>query len=62
MLVALLANVDIQPADTGSDLDNEDPEKNLIVEEQRNVFIPHGNGENSKNMDVHEVNDDSDRN
>ena len=59
---ALFADVDVQPVNTGSGLDHVDPEEIPIVEEQRNVFIPQNNGENSKNLAVHEVNNDSDCN
>ena len=62
LLDTLLADVDVQPADSGSGLDDEDPDELLIFEEERNVLIPQVNGDNSQNVAVHEVNDDSDSN
>ena len=62
LLDTLLADVDIHPEDGRSGLSDEEPNEFLMVEDERNVFIPQDNDDNIRNVAVHEVNDDSDSN
>ena len=45
LLDTLLADVDIHLVDIGSGLANKEPNELLMVEEERNVFIPQDNGD-----------------
>ena len=44
----------------GSGLDDGDPDDFLIVEEEIHVFILQDSSDNTRNVAVHEFNDDSD--
>ena len=60
LLDKLLANVDVEPVNEGSGLDDGDPDDFLIVEEEIHVFILQDSSDNTRNVAVHEFNDDSD--